>query len=223
MMRNRIVRSVSITLFFLGISWWIGLGRANPSPTSQSGTQDSPVFLGACACARCHSEKHLGNQFQIWATSDHARAYLVLATGDPNMIDPAAKGFAYPGFGKVIAQKAASTGKEQNCLLCHATGEMISTIRGPEFVVQDGVQCESCHGPGSQYIEWMQTKYADDQKSAHHLVRPLMPGLDMCETCHSPKTSHDVMQAHEFEPFKAWKAIEHPLLKGSDLAAPENP
>ena len=38
------------------------------------------------------------------------------------------------------------------CLGCHATAaEAEPWERDPTFAIEDGMQCEKCHGPGSEY------------------------------------------------------------------------
>ena len=39
------------------------------------------------------------------------------------------------------------------CLGCHATAaDTEEWERDPTFQIEDGVQCERCHGPGSEYM-----------------------------------------------------------------------
>ena len=65
---------------------------------------------------------------------------------------------------------AEPTGKDERCLSCHATG--------PEKL--PAVQCEACHGPGSQYS--LPEVMIDPEKAAMAgLVRPT---LVTCERCH---------------------------------------
>jgi len=90
------------------------------------------TYVGTKVCKECHGEDAIGNQYKIWAMSPHAKAYNVL------LGEKAAE----------IAKKNKITSPETNkkCLKCHATG------RGDvESIVKEGVGCESCHGPGSEY------------------------------------------------------------------------
>lgn len=89
-------------------------------------------FIGSQSCKECHGEDAIGNQYKIWASSPHARAYTLL-TGEK---------------GAEIAKKLKITSPEKKteCLRCHSTGKgAVSSI------VKEGVGCEACHGPGSEY------------------------------------------------------------------------
>ncbi len=99
-----------------------------------------PVYVGARACADCHSGREMGYQHSKWLLSRHATAYAVLAK-------PEAKTIADLSGITEEPRKAAM------CLGCHATGaEAEEWERDPEFRIEDGVQCEKCHGPGSEYM-----------------------------------------------------------------------
>ena len=100
-----------------------------------SGLQDKEVsftYIGSKACKECHGEDAIGNQYKIWSLSPHAKAYNLLIG------EKAA----------VIAKKAKITLPEKNyeCLKCHSTGK--GTVNS---VIKEGVGCEACHGPGSEY------------------------------------------------------------------------
>lgn len=95
---------------------------------------DSFTYVGSKVCAECHGEDAIGNQYKIWASSPHAKAYNLL-----------------------VGEKAAEISKRKNipfpeknekCLKCHATGK-----GKVESIVREGVGCESCHGPGSEYYK----------------------------------------------------------------------
>ena len=90
------------------------------------------TFVGSKVCKECHVLDGIGNQYKIWETSPHAKAYKKLLTG--NSIE--------------IAKKNNITAPEQDyqCLKCHATGK-----GSVKEIVEEGVGCESCHGPGSEY------------------------------------------------------------------------
>ncbi len=90
------------------------------------------TYVGSKICKDCHAEDAIGNQYKIWTLSPHAKAYAVLL-GEK---------------GSEIAKKLniASPGKDLKCLKCHSTGKGFT-----ESTIKEGVGCEACHGPGSEY------------------------------------------------------------------------
>jgi hypothetical protein len=66
---------------------------------------------------------------------------------------------------------AAASGLEERCLPCHATGEKSLP----------GVQCEACHGPGSDYSQ-PEVMIDPEKASMAGLVRP---SIVVCERCHA--------------------------------------
>ena len=71
----------------------------------------------------------MGYQFSIWRRSPHADAWGVLATP------------------KALEMHGAGDDPQQNpaCLKCH-------TVVAKE-TLDEGVGCEACHGPGSEYMK----------------------------------------------------------------------
>ena len=98
---------------------------------SESGAKNF-TFVGSKVCQKCHGLNEIGNQYKIWASSPHANAYKNLLTADAMEI--------------AKKNEIASPEKDHQCLKCHATGKGAL----PE-IIEEGVGCESCHGPGSEY------------------------------------------------------------------------
>lgn len=92
------------------------------------------TFIGSKACKECHGLDYIGNQYKIWEKSPHAKSYISLTTQKS----------------LEIAQKLGIPSPEQDyrCLKCHATGKGISSA-----IAKEGVGCEACHGPGSEYYK----------------------------------------------------------------------
>lgn len=82
-----------------------------------------PVYMGAKFCRTCHSSAD-NDRYHLWLQSAHAEAFEAL------------KG----------AEKA-----DPECLSCHATGYGESFSEKTTVKDLRGVQCEACHGPGSEY------------------------------------------------------------------------
>jgi len=103
---------------------------------SQYVPTDTPSYRGAEVCAGCHSEEGVlgGDQYTTWSQSRHAHAIESLAAIGQDM--------------------------NKNCVVCHTVGTYglnadPSLDNGgyddTAVVRLQGVQCENCHGPGSQH------------------------------------------------------------------------
>ena len=96
-------------------------------------------YIGVKDCRKCHKKPEQGEQFKIWQESKHANAYETLKS------EEAAKIATEKGL-TVAAHEAPE------CLKCHATGyDAEPAMLGKKFSVEEGVQCETCHGAGSLY------------------------------------------------------------------------
>lgn len=117
-------------------------------------------YLGDQRCARCHSDI-----FTQWQSTKHAHAFATLVENHRDT-DP-------------------------ECLSCHVTGfEVAGGFHGPApFQDMRQVQCESCHGMGTQHD---MTGAADPD-----------PGVAACKRCHTPEMSP------EFDFRTYWPRIAH--------------
>ena len=113
----------------------VGLDAVNVEVT-QYVPQDTPSYRGAVICSGCHAQDGApgGNQFGPWSETDHAHAI----------------------------ESLAAIGQDRNpyCLGCHTVGTYgvnadVSLDNGGYDEVSvprlEGVQCENCHGPGSEH------------------------------------------------------------------------
>lgn len=155
-----------------------------------------PVYIGAQACAKCHEGNEMGHQFSRWRISGHAEAYASLAT-------PEAKAIARLSGIPEHPQKA------RVCLGCHATAADVEDWqREPDFFIHDGLQCESCHGPGSEYAT--KSIMRDRDEAVAHGLK--ISTKEDCRMCHRAKGSHDaVLKKKPFNLDEAWQAIAHPI------------
>ncbi|MCP4453426.1 MAG: beta-propeller fold lactonase family protein [Planctomycetes bacterium] len=153
------------------------------------------VYVGASVCARCHDGAGMGHQFSKWLNSKHARAYSILANSES----------------KEIARLSGIPQEPQEspmCLGCHATGAHVEDWEKDDtFFMEDGVQCEKCHGPGSEYAE---LSIMTDRNAALQ-AGLLLPTLQDCEGCHLAKGSHEaVHKLPKLDMDEAMKTIAHP-------------
>jgi hypothetical protein len=99
----------------------------------------------------CHKGEKKGKQWELWQARKHARAYKTLGTPEA----------------KEVAEKKGIKGSPQKadeCLRCHVTAFGVKKeLVDPTCTYEEGVGCEECHGPGSEYKK---IKIMKDQKLA---------------------------------------------------------
>ncbi|MFQ5646960.1 MAG: multiheme c-type cytochrome [bacterium] len=124
-------------------------------------------YIGVHPCKGCHNRKSKGDQYKKWKQSGHAEAYRVLAGTKA----------------KEIASKLKIGDPQQApaCLKCHTTAYGSDRL-GPMFKPEDGVQCETCHGPGSRYRYSMKNR----KKSLKNGL--VLPKEKLCRTCHNDES-----------------------------------
>lgn len=153
-----------------------------------------PIYVGARVCGSCHSGAGIGHQYSKWLYSKHARAYATL-------------------FNKESLEITRLSGLRQKpheapvCLGCHATASTTEDWeRDDTFRTEDGVQCEFCHGPGSEYMHVMTDPVARVKAGLR------IPDQDFCMGCHIEKGSHvAVLHTPQVDIKKSWAALAHPL------------
>jgi cytochrome c peroxidase len=199
---------VAIVLFSIG---WGKMGGGFESADKPPETQYK--YVGSARCMTCHTKEGLGGQFEAWIESKHSRSYLVLGTGCPKVIEEEAKSMVEVGHGKAITREAMRLGENIDCLKCHATAADVDTsFWEPTFHFEDGVQCETCHGPGSGHVAKMMKKKGQSPPN-NVLLIPKMPTKEDCMVCHKEKPSHAVLKSKPFNFEKTWKEIAHPMPK----------
>jgi YVTN family beta-propeller protein len=178
------------------VSLGLLVGTAPVLQGASSGSAKHPVYLGVQGCAKCHTDAASGHQFTRWSMSAHARAYATLALPESRRI-------------AALSGIPEEPQKARMCLGCHATAADAEDWELTEtFHPQDGLQCEACHGPGSEYA----TKEIMSDRKKAMANGLIMPDKETyCMTCHRPKGSHvAVLKTKPLEPKAAWQAIAHP-------------
>jgi len=163
-------------------------------------------------CLECHSVAAGTLEGVPWAGTAHARTYLVLETGYEAMVPPEAQKLVPLGAGRQIRQEAARLGSETGCVSCHGGAPMAEVLPLDDtFHVEDGVQCETCHGPGSLHVRSRREGFHEaDSLSIGAAVR-----ARLCDRCHREKPSHRVLGTSAFAAEKAWQSIRHALPEGT--------
>ncbi len=179
-MERKNVFIAMLLLFFVAMSF-----------TAQAGDFK---YVGVKKCKTCHNTKKIGKQYDIWKKGPHANALKSLSS--KKALEYAKKnGIADPA-------------KDAKCLNCHSTYATVDKkLIDPKgkLTVEEGVSCESCHGPGSKYKKMSIMK--DHEKSlANGLI---LPTEQVCKTCHNDKNPF-----HKPFNFKEYAAkIAHPIPK----------
>ena len=171
------------------------------SATPLAAQQGQFVGVAACANSGCHgstlplqASRVLQNEYYTWLNSDrHARAYNVLFN------DLSARIVRNMRLRKKAYQ-------ESLCLDCHSTNVPSSKVAG-RIDLEDGVQCEACHGPaGGWRGEHTEPGWTHEQSVARDMIdlRDLRVRAHICDRCHLGSAEKEV--DHELI------ASGHPLL-----------
>ncbi|MBI5403929.1 MAG: cytochrome C554 [Ignavibacteriae bacterium] len=159
--------------------------------TVSSKNAGSFKYVGVSKCVTCHKTEAQGKQQDIWQNSQHSKAFKTLQT---EAADKIAKD-------KGFNTKAAET---PQCVKCHVLGkDIVADELAESFNKEDGVQCESCHGPGSEYKAMSIMK--DKQKSIENGMNPISDINQLCTGCHNSESP-------TFKDFKfdeMWGKIKH--------------
>lgn len=156
-------------------------------------------YVGASKCQMCHKSAKKGDQFGAWEAGPHSKAFATLATEESKKI-AAEMGLGDP-------QKA------DECLECHVTAHSApAAAKDKSYSMEEGVSCESCHGPGSLYRKasvMSARKYAADPAGTKAIwmeMGLIDPTEKVCITCHNEKSP-------TYKPFnfaESVKKIAHP-------------
>ena len=154
-------------------------------------------YIGAEKCGMCHKSDKQGEQLKIWQGSKHANAFKTLQTPEAQEI---AKGMGI-----------ADASKSEKCLVCHASGYNVDAkMLDKKFSVEDGVQCETCHGAGSEYKSMKVMKSREESVKAGLKVWKNEEEIKaMCVTCHNEKSP--TYKAFDFA--KSYEKIKHNIPK----------
>lgn len=203
-MKTRLMLVVAASL--LGVALGIDAERTvNAREPSSAG----PEFVGNQTCKLCHNKTDFGTQWEIWKGSPHSRAYEILFSEQSARITEE----------RGITEKPWES---TQCLRCHVTAyDAVARTTPPMIYIEDGVQCESCHGPGSLHVAdgrrfWMQRDTTVD--TGAHIRRP---DARVCTECHRPASPTWDPRRYTlpggrttgFDFQQAFAKIAHPMLK----------
>jgi len=120
--------------------------------SSLSAQAQAPVYMGAKFCRTCHSSAD-NDRYHRWLESRHAKTFDVLSGAEKT---------------------------DDRCLSCHTTGYEQPVSEKSTRKDLRGVQCEACHGPGSEYksMRVMKNPKLAREKGLWEVTR------EICLKCH---------------------------------------
>src|SRR5436305_5899911 len=212
MLRNRLIVYSALAISIpLGAS-----AQSNPPNPSKY------IGPGSCSASACHggvapaaNSRILQNEFSTWVVRDkHAQAYEALQT-------PVAKRMS-----NIL--EIGNPATEPKCLACHALAPS-KVERGREFEINEGVSCESCHGPSSAWLGPHSMRGWSRKQSlalGMYDTEALISRAEKCTSCHvgsqEKSVDHQMIAAghpdlvFELDTFSAvmpahWKAPADPF------------
>lgn len=136
-------------------------------------------FVGQATCASCHPSEHTS-----WMGTIHATAFDTLVAG--------------------------GAGENELCFPCHSVGYglpggFVNLTTTPQLA---HVQCENCHGPGSNHV-------SDPDNN------PLERNLDasLCGVCH--QSCHGLCGENHHPQYEQWQTSSHATALATLLASPD--
>ena len=147
-------------------------------------------YVGVKKCVMCHKSEKQGKQKDIWENSNHSKTYTQLSSKE--------------GMAKAKVLGVEDPTKDAKCLSCHAPEFDKKELWQKNFKLEDGVQCETCHGPGSEYKS---KKIMEDREQAI-ANGMLVPDEKSCLTCHKKDNPE---HKGTFDYKTSWEKIKHPV------------
>ncbi|HEY5652959.1 MAG TPA: multiheme c-type cytochrome [Pontiella sp.] len=178
-----------------------GVGVCIFAISAAFGEGDPSKLVGIKKCAMCHKKDETGNQYAKWQTMGHSKAFDRLGTEEAKAV-----------AAKLGIDDPQTSGK---CLKCHSTAYFFTEEKQTEEVaVENGVACQSCHGPGADYKQ-KSVMVDRDAAIANGMVYPAKE--KSCTKCHndtSPTWKNDryTLPSGEkvgFDVDQAYEKIKH--------------
>jgi hypothetical protein len=154
-----------------------------------AGTAEAQEFkyVGVKKCKTCHKKELIGNQIAEWKKGKHSKAFETLKSDEAVEIGKK-KGLAGPPH------------EAEDCLKCHVTayGMEPAAFKKKPLIAKNGIQCESCHGPGSGYRK--KKIMSDHDKAVAKGMWEPSKDEKICTTCHNDESpTWDAAKGFDFE------------------------
>lgn len=166
------------------------VGTLGLSSAAKGTSAEKNRYIGAEQCESCHSSEAAGNQYHAWKEMKHAKAFELLKE------DRALEVAKAQGIDKPWEADA--------CLKCHVTGHGEDEKQFKKsFAIEDGISCETCHGPGELHKKVRfraaaegddeEEGFGDEEEVAEYQEIPademaLQPTKALCLECHNPES-----------------------------------
>lgn len=152
--------------------------------------EGDPQYVGSGKCKVCHNAEKKGAQYAKWEAGPHSKSYGDLASEEA-----------------IAAGKALGIDNPQTsdkCLKCHVTAFGVAAeLKAESFDQTEGVGCEACHGPGSEYKSLKVMKDREMALAAGLII----PTEENCVKCHNEESP--TYKEFKFDEF--WEQIAHPV------------
>ena len=179
-MRKASTVLMALSMFILVLSSMVFADEEKPA---------AHQYVGSAKCKICHNSEKKGAQYTKWQESKHSKAYETLASEAALKI----------GKGMGIDNPQTS----DKCLKCHVTAfGAPADEKAESFDQTEGVGCEACHGPGSDYKKMSVMK----DKKAAIAAGLILPTEETCVKCHNEESP--TFKEFNFAEFS--KIIAHP-------------
>ncbi|MCP4547599.1 MAG: hypothetical protein GY835_14160 [bacterium] len=140
--------------------------------------REHPYYVGSDACMDCHLDGDDMNHYLTWVRTNHAGAYWRLATDWSKLLAKFRP--AYSDITEPIT--------EDRCLLCHLTAAQDpDALLASSYRIEEGIGCETCHGPGSLYLD---AEVMEDRE-AFLAAGGIIPDETTCQRCHRNRDRFD--------------------------------
>ncbi|MGB2986007.1 MAG: cytochrome c family protein [Phycisphaerae bacterium] len=154
-MKTRWTILLAIVSIGIGLAYWqvdvvspaVAGDEVVPAAAPGTDVPDKYEYVGNKKCKKCHMK-----EYKSWQTTKKAMTFEPLKPGNASEAKLKAK-----------LDPAKDYTKDESCLACHATGHgqpggYFIPDPADEAAVKkakklEGVGCEGCHGPGSEYIK----------------------------------------------------------------------
>lgn len=141
-------------------------------------TAGESKYVGVEKCKSCHASATKGDQHGAWLKMKHAQAFGTLASAEAKKI--------------AAEKKIDDPQKSDACLPCHVTAFGVpAEQKHKKFDQTQGVQCESCHGPGGNHVAARLAAEGGDETKVQAIGKDEIihdVAAEVCKKCHNEKS-----------------------------------